>query len=177
MSERRAAEGVERAERPEPRPPRYGRRPFPRYAYRPGTDTPHPRRHPEGHAYGAPDPAPPPVCEEAWRENGDWLHAVDLYNAGYYWECHELLEGLWNAAGRRSETGRLLRALVQVAGAALKRAQGESAGARRLAAKALGTLESASGPALGLDVPAFARAVRVRLLEGRGAPPALQLSD
>lgn len=170
-----ATKGARRGLRPQPPAPRYGRRPFPPYAYRPGTEHPHPRRHPEGHAFGAPEPAPAPLRPAAWCASADWLHAVDLYNAGFYWECHELLEGLWNAAGRRSETGRLLRALVQVAAAAMKREQGSEAAARRLARKALRELEVVPGRRLGLDVPAFARAVRARLLEGEGAPPALHL--
>jgi CheY-like chemotaxis protein len=28
------------------------------------------------------------------------LHAVEQFNAGEYWECHETLEGLWNAEPR-----------------------------------------------------------------------------
>ena len=28
---------------------------------------------------------------------GDYLYAIDLYNYAYWWECHEVLEGLWRA--------------------------------------------------------------------------------
>ena len=155
---------------------RYSSRALPPYRYRPdGTGrTPHPRRHPEGHAFGAPEPLPGAFDPARWRESVSYRYGVDLYNEGYFWECHEELEALWLAAGRESAAGRLLQALIQLAAARLKREVGQERPARTLASKALRTLEGFDGPALGIDVPALARTARA-FFEESGAPPKLCL--
>ena len=63
---------------------------------------PHPRRHPEGHSYGHPEPTSLPFEPEGWRTCESYRYGVDLYNAGYFWECHEVFEALWRGVGRRS---------------------------------------------------------------------------
>src|SRR5262245_66687371 len=96
--------------------------PLPAYAHLPG-HTPHPLNDPRGHSYGqtgeqtALDPA-------RWRESRAYLRGLDLFNGGYYWEAHEVWEGLWKAAGRRGETAAFLKGLIQLAVAGLKRRQG-----------------------------------------------------
>ncbi len=155
---------------------RYSSRALPPYRYRPDGSgrTPHPRRHPEGHAFGAPAPSPGPFDPARWRESEAYRYGVDLYNEGYFWECHEELEALWLAAGKQSEAGRLLQALIQLAAARLKREVGQERPARTLASKALRTLEGFGGTALGLDVPALARTARA-FFAGSGAAPRLRL--
>ncbi len=63
--------------------------------------TPHPTRDPEGHSYGLPDLSLPDLNHENWRKSEDYLFGIDLFNEGYWWECHEVLEGLWHAVGHR----------------------------------------------------------------------------
>lgn len=50
---------------------------------------PHPLKHPEGHLYGK---------ENLWSsfsEHSRWNIGVDLFNNHYFWEAHEVWEGLW----------------------------------------------------------------------------------
>jgi uncharacterized protein len=82
-------------------PPRFlPDRPFPLYAYVPG-HTPHPTRDPDGHSYGAAFEMPEPPDPQEWRACRDYLYGIDLFNHGFYWEAHEVWEGLWVACGRR----------------------------------------------------------------------------
>src|SRR3989441_5753773 len=74
--------------------PRFTDRPFPAYRFIPG-QSPHPRRDPHGHSYGQPEPTPPPFMPEEWWDSEWYLYGIDLYNYGYWWECHEVFEGLW----------------------------------------------------------------------------------
>src|SRR5207249_7363028 len=84
--------------------PRYSTRSLPGYAFIPGTN-PHPRRDPHGHSYGVPDPKPAPFEPDQWRGSDEYRFAVDLFNFGYWWECHEVLEGFWRAVGPKTEQG------------------------------------------------------------------------
>jgi hypothetical protein len=69
--------------------------PFPPYRHIPGA-TLHPFYDPGGHSYGLQEEVGLPVLPpEAWRENGDYLYGVDLYNFSYWWEAGEVWEGLW----------------------------------------------------------------------------------
>lgn len=100
-------------------PPRYAPAiPLPPYAYVPGHGLPHPVNDPGGHSYatGARGDAPTIAAVGAIRaadparrhaalaaalaSEPQWLHALDLFNAGYSWEAHEAWEGFWHALGR-----------------------------------------------------------------------------
>src|SRR4051794_9674841 len=96
--------------------------PLPTYAHLPGV-TPHPLNDPLGHSYGQPND-PPPVDPTRWRESRAYLRGLDLFNAGYFWEAHEVWEGLWKAAGRRGEAADFLKGLIRLAVAGLKQRQG-----------------------------------------------------
>ena len=150
-------------------PPRYSSRPFPAYRFVPGR-TPHPRVDPAGHSYGAPEWHPLPVTADRWPQSDAWLYAVDLFNNGYWWEAHEVLEGLWHAAGRTTPDARLLQGLIQVAAGCLKREAGEQVGASRLLAAGLAKLREAPDRRFGLDVRAFERQVAA-FSEGRTDVP------
>lgn len=141
-----------------PVPPRYlPDRVLPPYAYVPGGPHPHPVRDPRGHARDAPEPAP--LEPDRWQRSADYLWAIDLYNAGYPWEAHEVWEGLW----RQAEPGpvrELLQAIIQLAAAAVQLRRGRPDGAARIIARARAHLEAAgSGPQLGLDLAALAAAL------------------
>lgn len=157
--------------------PRYSSRPLPPYRFVPGA-TPHPTRDPEGHSYGAPAVALDPWRSEEWREIEEWLWAVDLFNHGYWWECHEALEGLWHAAGRTTPAARFAQSLVHLSAACLNRGRGHDEAARRQAARAVRGLRAARAMGtvvMGVDVKALAADV-VRSFSARdAAPPLLEL--
>lgn len=100
--------------------PRYTERPFPPYRFIPGSN-PHPRRHPQGHSFGCPEPSPEPCRPEDWCQSEDYRFGIDLYNFAYWWECHEVFEGFWHAVGPKTEQGQFFQALIHLAAANLKR--------------------------------------------------------
>ena len=106
--------------------------PFPPYAHQPG-QTPHPRTHPEGHSYSASEYAGPSLSEQTWPECSAYLHGVDLFNHGYYWEAHEAWEGLWKATSRSTVLARFLQGLIQLSGDAYKDPQWQRAGSKETA--------------------------------------------
>jgi predicted metal-dependent hydrolase len=89
---------------------------------------PHPVRDPAGHLFGK-HPEPPPALDpERWQDSRAYLHGVDLFNHGYYWEAHEVWEGLWNVAGRSGITADFLKGLIKLAAAGVKVRQGQPRG-------------------------------------------------
>src|SRR5437016_5797881 len=88
-------------------------RPFPPYSFVPGL-FPHPISDPAGHSYGQPHPTPLPLDVDQWAANADYLFGIDLFNHGYYWEAHEVWEGLWHACGRAGILGDMLKGLIQL---------------------------------------------------------------
>ena len=154
-------------------PPRYSPTPLPAYRHVPG-QTPHPRRDPGGHAYGIPEPVSESWDPNAWREIGLWLHAVDLFNLEYWWECHEALEALWRAADRDAPGRQFVQGLVLVAAAHLNRLRGKP-DAQRQAERGLARMELAGGARfMGIDVAVFASAVRADFAGG-GRPARIRL--
>lgn len=110
---------------------------------------------------------------EDWPTLEPWLYAVDLFNHGYWWECHEVLETLWHAAHRTTPRARFVQGVIHVAAAYLNRLRGHRTTARRQAERGLARLEAGRrlGIHMGFDVPDFAARVRASLAED--APPAL----
>ena len=100
---------------------------FPPYTFVPGR-TPHPVRDPAGHLFGQTLDVPPPLDPERWLECRAYLHGIDLFNHGYYWEAHEVWEGLWRAAGRTGTTADFLKGLIKLAAAGVKVRQGQPRG-------------------------------------------------
>lgn len=156
---------------PDPRWPRYSTRPFPAYRFIPG-HAPHPRRDPRGHSFGRPEPDPTPVSPDRWREHEWYRYGVDLFNFAYWWECHEVFEACWHAAGRQTEPGRFFRALVQVAAAGIKRFTGLRQAETNLRRAALERLRGLPRCYMGMDIEGFATDVR-DFGDGRREIPAL----
>lgn len=100
---------------------------LPPYTFVPGR-TPHPVRDPAGHLFGKPCELPPPLEPTRWQESRAYLHGIDLFNHGYYWEAHEVWEGLWRAAGRAGSTADFLKGLIKLAAAGVKVRQGQPRG-------------------------------------------------
>jgi uncharacterized protein len=137
---------------------RYSSQAFPPYAFIPGKH-PHPRRDPKGHSYGRPEPAPPAFGPEDWRKSEDYRYALDLYNFGYWWECHEVFEGLWKAVGPKTEQGSCFQALIDLAAGNLKQRMDKTSPATNLWNSSLARLEKLPSPYLGLDLRAVKQAI------------------
>jgi hypothetical protein len=108
---------------------------FPPYAHVPGR-SPHPVSDPAGHSFHAPRPRPAPPDPGDWAACRSYLVGIDLFNHGYYWEAHEVWEGLWHACGRSGVTADFLKGLIRLAGAGVKARAGKPDGVRSHAAKA-----------------------------------------
>lgn len=118
-------------------------RPLPPYTHIPGV-TPHPLRDPTGHSYRESDssgavtsPAPPaPLTWADLPAHPEFQWAVQLFNAGYYWESHEAWESLWHAAGRSGAVADFLKGLIKLAAAGVKLREHNLVGVERHARRA-----------------------------------------
>ena len=126
--------------------------PLPPYSFVPGHGHPHPVTDPAGHLYGresrahraaeelAHAPSDPVRQRDAITavlvENPHWLHAIDLFNAGYSWEAHESWEGFWHALGRTTHEARIVQGLIRLAAACVKIREGVPDGVKRHALRA-----------------------------------------
>ena len=153
--------------------------PLPPYTFVPG-QSPHPVSDPEGHSHGVRSATPPPINPDDWRASRHYLHGIDLFNAGYYWEAHETWEGLWNACGRSGTVADFLKGLIQMAAAGVKVRQGVPRGVRSLGRGAAALFEKVladrggAGPRfLGLDVGELLRFVREVAEQPERPPPAV----
>ena len=165
---------------PQPAPPdaswpRYSSRPFPPYTHVPGT-TPHPRRDPQGHSHGLPEPHLPPWAPADWRANAEYLYGIDCHNFARWWECHEALEALWHAAGRTTPPAQFLQGIIQVAAGNLQRFLGHDATGRGLAEKGLERMKGVPNLFMGVDIAAFDRDVRAYFDERRDSPALIRLA-
>jgi predicted metal-dependent hydrolase len=136
--------------------------PFPTYAFIPGKNA-HPRRNPHGHSYGQPEPKPVAFLSDQWRTSEDYRYAVDLFNAGFWWECHEVFEGLWHAVGEKTEQGSCFQALIDLAAGNLKLTMKAPASTIKLWGDALARLEKLPSLYMGLDIRSLENDVRLRL--------------
>lgn len=109
--------------------------PLPPYAYVRGQH-PHPTRDPAGHSFGKPALFWTRPDPERWEACHPYLYGIDLFNYGYYWEAHEVWEGLWHACGRSGMTADLLKGLIALAAAGVKLRGGSDRGLREHAARA-----------------------------------------
>jgi hypothetical protein len=109
--------------------------PLPPYSFVPGR-APHPYADAQGHHYAPDLPAPQPPVPEQWRACAHYLLGLDLFNAGFFWEAHEIWERLWHACGRRGETADFLKALIKLAAAGVKHREGKPAGVHSHARRA-----------------------------------------
>ena len=139
---------------------------LPPYTFVPG-QSPHPVSDPAGHSYGLRHATPPPLDPADWQASRAYLRGIDLFNHGYYWEAHEVWEGLWNACGRLGTVADFLKGLIQMTAAGVKVRQGMPQGVRSLSRGAADLFEKvladlgSSGPRyLGLDVVALLYFVR-----------------
>lgn len=149
---------------PTPRPRLLPERAFPAYAHVPRV-TPHPLRDPSGHSYRMEPGYAGDISRWSWPYNETYLHAIDLFNFGYYWEAHEAWESLWNGCGRQGTLADFLKGLIKLAAAGVKVREQIPQGAQKHARRARELFESVqrqtSEPlCLGLDLAALKDATR-----------------
>lgn len=166
-------------------PPRYSHQSLPPYRHVPGL-TPHPVTDPRGHLYGVEESQPAGSCRNLptqWRQCGDYLYGVDLFNRAFLWEAHEAWEWVWITAGKTTEPARFVQGLIQVAAALLRRHLGTPQGAQNLLTKAWRRLDSVEGcppvserqAYMGISVTVWRRSVEEFLTAGGGPYPFLNL--
>ena len=73
-----------------------------------------------------------PTEDRTANSNIAWLYGIRLYNAGYYWESHEILEAVWLNALPNSRERFLLQAVIHLANARLKMKMSRHAAVLRL---------------------------------------------
>jgi len=98
---------------------------LPPYRYVQGGAHPNPVTGDGGHFKGRVFAPPDPLTELAWMINPLWLYGVDLFNARYFWEAHEVWEPLWRNLDKSDPPGMYIQALMQIAGGVLKAHAGE----------------------------------------------------
>jgi hypothetical protein len=154
--------------------PRYTSRPLPPYRHIPGR-TPHPTRDPDGHSHGQKTADLPDLNTHPWADCPHYLYGIDLFNEGYWWECHEVLEGLWISAGIGTPAGHALQAIIQCAAAHLKTLTGQLSGGRRLVEHARKHVQWADGRRLGMDLAALIEHSAALLDGSRSRPARIEL--
>lgn len=91
--------------------------------------------------WGTPDEEPPVPDDVARSDEAAWAATDDYLARGLPFHAHEACELRWRAAPEA--TGTAWRALAQWGAALTHEARGNAVGARRLAARALDTLDAA----------------------------------
>lgn len=87
--------------------------------------------------------------------------AIALFNAGDWYDCHDLLEALWHETAGPLRP--VLQGLLQIAVSQLHRERGNLRGAVILLGEGLGRLHNAPPQALGLDLEPLITAAMLHL--------------
>jgi hypothetical protein len=133
---------------------------LPPYSYVPGGPWPHPISSPEGHSFGQAASRAATDADDAGASSPRFLRGAVLFNAGYYWEAHEVWEGLWHAYGRTGALADVVKALIKLAAAGVKVREGQEHGVRIHAQRAgdlfAATRTAAASHCLGLNLDEWA---------------------
>ena len=99
----------------------------------------------------------PPQYVEGWDAPPSALavEGFEAFNAGHYWEQHELLEGAWREEPRPVRD--LYQGILQVGVALHQIEQGKWAGAIKLLRRGLNRLDWLPPVCMGVDLAAFRR--------------------
>ncbi len=104
--------------------------------------------------------APPRFDPADWEQNLPYRYGWRLFEAGFYWEAHEVWECVWLAAPPNSRERLLLRSLIQFANAKLKQAMGQERAVARLAGELAGLLAEPGlrgAPVMGVSAAELSR--------------------
>ena len=155
---------------------RYINLPFPNHKYIPGKSI-HPTKGKNG--FHIPNIAKDlsEFNTETWHNSQKYLYAIDLFNFGYWWEAHEVLEDLWIQTGKTTSLAKFIQGLIQISAALLKDFQSKSQAAEKLAAKGLAKLRLQQGIFLGIDVKQFTTDVELYFQKKGLIPPSIYLNN
>lgn len=95
------------------------------------------------------------------RADRRFLEGLGLFNEGKYFECHEVIEGLWLETPSHDEYRDLYKGVIQAAAAIYQWDRGILTGARGLFTTAVGYLDRYRPEALGLDVDSLVKEMLV----------------
>lgn len=111
------------------------------------------------------NPRPDPVIFAACKDDPDLaLRAGQVaFAARYYWEAHECWEGVWMAQPPASAARHLMRGLIQLANAGLKKRMGRDSAAARILALADAQLREVQGAPLGFT-PSDVQRLRAQVM-------------
>ena len=131
----------------------------PSHAYVPGQNA----RHPEDWFDRIKSSVMPDV---AVQDTQAWQIGLAYLQAGYFWECHEVLEAVWLSLPDPSAERDMTQAIIQLANARLKVKMNRPKATFRLCDIVDELLRSHSGSILGIpvdDVTRWTNELRVRL--------------
>lgn len=101
--------------------------------------------------------------------------AVELFNAGAYWDAHEELERIWRSIPDDAEAA-VIQGLIQAAAALLHRERGNRHGVETIGKAGMQKLAGPQHPAVEFETEAFHLALERALRQG-GPPPTLRLRE
>jgi predicted metal-dependent hydrolase len=100
----------------------------PPHAYVPGQTA----RHPDGSFDAIKASVSHDVLPASLHLTEAWAAGRAYLDAGFYWECHEVLEAVWMRTPEGSAERDMVQALIQLANARLKQRMGRNRAAWRL---------------------------------------------
>ena len=123
-----------------------------------------------------PSPSPRRFTED-WHHSEEYLYGIDLYNFAYWWECHEVFEGLWHAVGHNTEQGNFFQALIQLAAANLKLFTGNHQAAGKLLTSGMVRLQKTPKFYMGIDVAGLNENLRRHVADSDFRAPLIRLHE
>lgn len=102
----------------------------------------------------------PRQSSEEWSADPGYLHGIDLFNHGCYWEAHEAWEDLWLPLPKESTLRIFIQGLIQASAALLKIRLRQQEPASSIWQRGKNRLESVltkqdDGCYRGVDIPDF----------------------
>lgn len=150
---------------------RFSQIPLPPYKFQKRV-YPHPTQHPDGHFRDKPTFKCPDLAADNWRDCPGYLFALDLFNHGFFWECHEVLEDLWFAVEPGTPVRHFLQAFIQCTVTHWQASCGRDSAARNLLKRIPRHVKKAAGLRLGLGIDELHEAT-IRFVDAPGELPEL----
>jgi len=95
------------------------------------------------------------LSSEEWKE---YIHAIELFNSKYFWECHEVLEDIWMI--KQAPVKTFLQGIIQAAAAFYHVLNENPRGAIKLAQDAQKKLEKFNSVYLELEISSLKKSLK-----------------
>ena len=155
-----------------PLPIRYTSLPLPLKKYIPGKGI-HPKKDPKSFRVFQIEFSDAKFNPTQWENSDKYLYAIDLFNYGYWWEAHEILELLWIETGRSTDTAKFFQGLIQIAAALLR--NNHSSEIPPILTKAFDNISKQTGVFMGIDIEVFINDIEMHFNKQRSEPPIISL--